>query len=393
MKTPAGPRPREGETSRGGVLIESVEIQTPARRIARGSILMRGGRIAAIGPSARPARTRAGAEVVDGRGLIAVPGFVDIHLHGGGGADFMDATPEAVARALRTHLRRGTTSAVPTLMTAPHAGILAAVRAVRAVALGAVRGPLPEILGLHLEGPYIAADKRGAQPLEAIRTFKAGEMRAYIAAADPLPIRIVTLAPEKPRAAALVAFLAERGILASAGHSTATFAQAAAGLRAGIRHGTHLFNAMTGLFHRDPGLAGALLLDDRASVELIADGLHLHPAIVDLVLRLKPAGDVVLVTDATRRAGRSSRPLRTADGKLYGSAITLDVALRNLVRWTGRPLGEVLPLLTANPARVLGLGRRKGRLAAGADADVVLLDGDLDVRHVFLGGKEVLIAR
>jgi len=384
-------RPGPGPSPHPDLLIENAEIFTPARRIARGSILVRGGRIAALGPAARTRGARGVADVIDGRGLIAVPGFIDIHLHGGGGADFMDATPEAAARALRTHLRKGTTSAVPTLMTASHADILAAIRAVRAASQGA--GPLPEILGLHLEGPYIAADKRGAQPLDAIRPFAAREMRAYVEAAGPLGIRIVTLAPEKRGAAALIAFLAARGIVASAGHSSATFAQAAAGIEAGIRHGTHLFNAMTGLLHREPGLAGALLLDDRASVEIIADGMHLHPAVVETVLRLKPRGKVVLVTDATRRAGRGSRPLLTADGKLYGSVITLDVALRNMVRWTGRPLTEILPMLTVNPARVLGIARRKGRLAVGADADVVLLDRGLNVRRVFLGGREVLIAR
>jgi N-acetylglucosamine-6-phosphate deacetylase len=408
-------RPGPGPSPRPDILIENAEIFTPARRIGRGSILMRDGRIAALGPAGRtrgalPTRStwssqttrlsrtsrttwlsQTAAEIFDARGLIAVPGFIDIHLHGGGGADFMDASPEAAARVLRTHLRKGTTSCLPTLMTASHASILAAIHAVRTAAAGA--GPIPEILGFHLEGPYISVDKRGAQPLDAIRPFAARELQEYLEAAKPLGLRIVTLAPEKPGAAALIAFLASRGIVAAAGHSNATYAQAAKGLAAGIRHGTHLFNAMTGLFHRDPGLAGALLLDDRASVEIIADGIHLHPAVVDVVLRLKPRGKVVLVTDATRRAGQGTRPLLTADGKLYGSTITLDAALRNMVRWTGRPLTDILPMLTSNPARVLGLARRKGRLARGADADVVLLDHDLNVRHVFLGGKKILIAR
>jgi N-acetylglucosamine-6-phosphate deacetylase len=372
-------------------LIENAEIFTPSRRMARGSILMRAGRIVEIGPAERMRGARRTADVFNARELIAVPGFIDIHLHGGGGADFMDATSEAVRRVLRTHLQKGTTSVVPTLMTAPHAGILAAIRAVRGAAEGA--GPIPEILGIHLEGPYISADKRGAQPLDAIRPYAAREFLEYLEAAGTIGIKIVALAPELPGAGALIAALGKRGIVAAAGHSNATYAQAVKGLDAGIRHGTHLFNAMTGLFHRDPGLAGALLLTDRASVELIADGHHLHPAVVELVLRLKPRGKIVLVTDATRRAGLGSKPLLTADGKLYGSAITLDAALRNVVRWTGRPLTEILPMLTSNPARLMGVARRKGRLALGADADVVLLDRDLNVRHVFLGGKKILIAR
>jgi N-acetylglucosamine-6-phosphate deacetylase len=184
--------------------------------------------------------------------------------------------------------------------------------------------------------------------------------------------------------------LLKNRIIAAAGHSNASFAQAVAGLRAGISHGTHLFNAMSGLFHRDPGLAGALLLDDGVSIELIADGIHLHPAILSLVMKIKPLEKIILVTDATRRTGLSRTPLRTPDGRLYGSAITLDVALKNTVRWTGRPLAEILPMLTLNPARLLGVAGRKGRLAKGADADIVILDKKLSVTHVFRKGKKVL---
>jgi N-acetylglucosamine-6-phosphate deacetylase len=383
-------------------LLRNVEIYTPTRRIADGAILIRNGRIAWVGtreeavPHSRgkrrpPPFASGPMKIIDGRGLIAAPGFIDIHFHGGRGADFMDATAAAAVRVLRTHLRKGTTSAVPTLMTAPHADILAAIRAVRTAA--GTKGILPAVLGLHLEGPYISAEKRGAQPLAAVRPYAAREMRAYLRAAGEGGIRIMTLAPEAPGAAALIAFLTAHGIVAAAGHSNAGFAAAARGLRSGVSHGTHLFNAMTGLFHRDPGLAGALLLNDRASVELIADGQHLHPAVVETVLRLKPAGKVILVTDATRRAGLGSRPLRTEDGKLYGSTITLDAALRNVVHWTRRPLTEVLPLLTLNPARLLGVEKRKGRLARGCDADIVLLDRGLNVRRVFLGGREISSAR
>jgi len=383
-------------------LLQNIEIYTPTRRIADGAILIRNGRIVWVGTKKGAARFSRGKmepspfssrpmKIHDGRGLIAAPGFIDIHLHGGRGADFMDATPAAAVRVLQTHLRKGTTSAVPTLMTAPQADILAAIRAVRAAAAGTE--VIPDVLGLHLEGPYISAEKRGAQPLAAVRPYAAREVREYLRAAGDGGIRIMTLAPEVPGAAALTAFLIAHGIVAAAGHSNADFARAARGLRAGISHGTHLFNAMTGLFHRDPGLAGALLLDDRASVELIADGVHLHPAVVETVLRLKPADKVILVTDATRHAGRGSRPLRTEDGKLYGSTITLDAALRNVVRWTRRPLTEVLPLLTLNPARLLGVEKRKGRLARGCDADIVLLDRALNVKRVFLGGKEVLFCR
>jgi len=365
-------------------IIENIGLCTPHLRIDDAEVRIEGGRIAYAGPK-RPAKSRARGrrtEVFDGRGATAVPGLIDIHLHGGGGSDFMDGGAEAARTVLRTHLRAGTTSVLATLMTAPAGEILAAVRAVNAVdATGMV-------LGLHLEGPHIAASKRGAQPAAAVRGFDIREIAA-IARLSGVPIRIVTLAPEIPGAAAYIRALARRSIIPAAGHSEATFEQAILGFEAGIRHGTHLFNAMSGIHHRAPGLAGALLLNEDASVEVIADGIHLHPATVFLVLTSKPPDMVILVTDATRPAGSGKPVLRTPEGRLYGSTLTLLDAVRNIVRWSGWPLETVLPLATANPSRLLDLDGRKGFLKRGADADIVLLDKSLKVKDVFLRGKRI----
>jgi len=375
-------------------LLANIGIYTPHRHIPRGAILIEGEKIAHVGPlrevsaSIAPSKSMSrDCEIIDLKGLTAVPGFIDIHLHGGGGTDFMEANPASIERALRTHLLKGTTSVVPTLMTAAPEDILRAIEAV--IRMQSAGLEIPEILGLHLEGPCLALEKRGAQPEEHIRPFSPGELNRYRRASKG-KIKIMTLAPEIPKAGALIRYLLKSGIIAAAGHSNATFPQAVAGLRAGISHGTHLFNAMSGLFHRDPGLAGALLLDDSVSVELIADGLHLHPAILRLVMKIKPLEKIVLVTDATKRTGLSRTPLRTPDGRLYGSAITLDVALKNAVRWTGRPLAEILPMATLNPARLLGVAGRKGRLAKGADADIVILDKKLSIVHVFRRGRKVV---
>jgi N-acetylglucosamine-6-phosphate deacetylase len=366
------------------ILIKNIDLCTPTKRIDGAELRVENGRIAYAGPwRTRESRRREpGTEIVDGRGATAVPGLIDIHLHGGGGADFMDGTAEAARTVLRTHLRAGTTSILATLMTAPADRIRAAVRAVNEVSGEGM------VLGLHLEGPHIAASKRGAQPAESVRPFDAREIAA-IARLSRTPIRIVTLAPELPGAAAYIRLLVRRGIIPSAGHSDATFEQAIRGFEAGIRHGTHLFNAMTGIHHREPGLAGALLLNEEASVEVIADGIHLHPATVFLVLTAKPADMVVLVTDATRPAGSKKPALRTPDGRLYGSTLTLLDAVRNVVRWSDWPLEAVLPLATANPARLLGIDDRKGFLKRGADADIVLLDKRLSVREVFVRGKRI----
>lgn len=364
------------------ILIENVSLCTPYERIEKAEIRIENGRIAFAGPkrSNAPGARKPPDERVDGRGATAVPGLVDIHLHGGGGADFMDGTAEAVRTVLRTHLHAGTTSVLATLMTAPRERILTAVCAINEAA--AEGG----ILGLHLEGPHIAASMRGAQPAEPVRPFDLRETSA-IARLSEVPIRIVTLAPELHGAAPYIRALVRRGIIPAAGHSAATFEQAIRGFKAGIKHGTHLFNAMSGIHHRQPGLAGALLLNEEASVEVIADGIHLHPATVFLVLTAKPSDTVVLVTDATRPAGSKKPALRTAEGRLYGSAITLLDAVRNVIRWSGWPLESVLPLATANPARLLGLDDHIGFLKKGADADVVLLDKRLEVKGVFARGK------
>jgi N-acetylglucosamine-6-phosphate deacetylase len=376
-------------------LLVAGDVYTPEKRIRGGALVAQGGKILFAGPRAGAGRVirvlhdrsrSFDLEILEYPDFSAVPGFIDTHLHGGSGADIMDGTPEAVATALRHHLRNGTTSVLATVMTAAHAEILRAIAAVRQAARTAV--PIPDVLGIHLEGPYLAKEKRGAQPEAHIRPFAASEMREYLAAAEGT-IRVVTLAPELAGAKSFIGRLKKRGIIAAAGHSRATFEEARAAIRAGIRHGTHLFNAMSGVFHRDPGLAGALLLDDAVSVEVIADGVHLHPAVVELVLGLKPREKVILITDATRRAGESREPLQTPDGRLYGSSITLGEAVRNVAAWTGRPLAEILPFATSNPARLLGVLARKGRIGRGADADILLLDRRLRVRKVFLRGNEV----
>ncbi len=365
------------------LVIENISLCTPHERIEDAEIRIERGRIASAGPKKRGPKGRSGAnaERFDGGGATAIPGLVDIHIHGGGGADFMDGSVEAVRTVVLTHLRAGTTSVLATLMTAPQSKIRTAVRALNEAAESAV-------VGLHLEGPHIAPFMLGAQPADSVRPFDLREISA-IGRLSHSPIRIVTLAPELPGASSYIRALGRRGIVAAAGHSAATFEQAIRGFEAGITHGTHLFNAMSGIHHRAPGLAGALLLNEEASVEVIADGVHLHPATVFLVLSAKPPDKVVLVTDATRPAGSKKPALRTAEGRLYGSALTLLQAVRNVVAWSGWPLESVLPLATANPARLLGIEDRKGFLKRGSDADIVLLDKKLNVRKVFVRGTPI----
>ncbi len=388
------------------ILIRAGVVLTPDKEIRRGAVLIKGRRIVAVGrdkeiaAAVRKAHDRSDRftmDVVEAPDLIAIPGLIDIHQHGGGGADYIDGTVEAARTVLETHVRGGTTSVLPTMMTASRPALKKALASVDALRPRGERGSLPataeagpDILGIHLEGPFISKKRHGAQPPGAVRRINKAEIQEYLRIFRT-PIRLMTLAPELPGAPAFIKFLVRRGIIASAGHSDASFEEAIRGFDAGISHGTHLFNAMRGFFHREPGLAGALLLNEQASVELIADGRHLHPAAVFLALQAKPADKVVFVTDASRNAGTKEAPLLTAEGGLFGGNLCLLETLLKLMEWSGWSLQDVLPLATSNPARVLGLEKRKGTLLPGADADIVLLDYKFQVKDVWCAGRRASV--
>ncbi|PZA06281.1 MULTISPECIES: N-acetylglucosamine-6-phosphate deacetylase [unclassified Meiothermus] len=321
-----------------------------------------------------------------------LPGFIDLHVHGGGGADTMEG--EAAVRQLaRFHAQHGTTTLLATTVTAPVEEIEAALRGARAV----VERPAvdeAQVVGVHLEGPFISPRKLGAQPpypllpdLELVQRFCA-----------LAPIRIVTLAAELPGALELIRWLAGRGVRVQQGHTTATYAEALAAFEAGARGFTHLFNAMTPLVQREPGVVG-LSLERARYAEVIGDGLHVHPAVLRGVLRAIPG--LYVVTDAVAAAGmpegeyrmgrhavyRKGEGVYLADGALAGSSLTLDRALRNLVGW-GLPLEEAAQRVSTLAAEYLGLEDR-GRIAVGARADLVVLNAGLEVEEVYIRGERV----
>jgi N-acetylglucosamine-6-phosphate deacetylase len=376
------------------LLITNATLCTPDRRIEGGSMLLDGGRIVDLGRAEEVARP-GDARVVDAAGLTACPGFIDLQFNGGFGHDFTDdpSTIWHVAAALPRH---GVTAFLPTIITSPLEKVGAAQQVITAGRPASFVGAEP--LGLHIEGPFLNPQKKGAHNPRYLRLPDAGAVAGWSPATG---IRLVTIAPELPGALALVALLSDRGVLVSAGHSAATFDQAKAGLDAGIRYGTHLFNAMPTLQHREPGLPGALLTDSRATVGIIADGVHTHPAIVSLAWHALGPHRLSLVTDAMAAlgmpAGRhrlgdfdvnvDATSARLDDGTLAGSILSLDQALRNLIAMTGCSLDEALPTVTTTAARALGLGDDRGRLARGAAADVVLLSPDLEVRTTILSGE------
>jgi N-acetylglucosamine-6-phosphate deacetylase len=379
---------------------------TPHEEIADAVVLVDGPKIAAVGRreyvSIPPAARR-----FDGRGLTIVPGFVDLHIHGAGGCDVMEATSDALGRITATSAAHGTTSLVATTVTA---SAECTCRAAAGIAdwigvSGSQPGskldssvPHAEILGIHFEGPFISQARRGVHPPEWIVPPSIPLLRKFLDASRGLG-RILTLAPELPGALDLVTAAREAGLAVSLGHTDATYAEAMNAIERGARHAAHVFNAMRPFAHRESGVLGAVLTSPLVSCELIADGVHVDSAAMRLLLAAKGPRGVVLVSDATSATGMpdgnyrlgtfevhvSGGVSRNADGKLAGSTLTLDRALRIIVA-LGVPLPEALAMLTANPARVIGQGARKGALIAGADADLVLLDDQLEIAGVMTCG-------
>ena len=355
-------------------------------RVADGRIAIEDGRIAAI-------------EVDDGPpsdGPYLAPGFVDVHVHGWGGHDAMGdrAALEGMARRL---LRHGVTSFLPTAVTAPLGELVAFADRVRTWLPDAPPDGA-EPLGFNLEGPFLATARRGAHdPAHLLVPADAPGPTL-----EPLieGLRLVTIAPELPGATDLIGWLHDRHVAVSIGHSAATLEEAQAGYEAGATSSTHLFNAMSGVDHRSPGVAVAALLDDAAYVELIADGIHVHPALWRLITRLKPPDRLLLVSDAVALAGMGdgrgrigglevevvgARVTLAGTSTLAGSVIALDTAVRNLVA-SGVPLPAAVAAASRNPLALLGI-RDRGRIEVGQRADLVELDADLRVRRVMRAGS------
>lgn len=369
-----------------------------------GAVLIEDGKIAAVyaDEGAWANLDISDCELIDLDGRLLVPGFVDVHVHGGGGYDVMRGDVSHIQGMSRFHATHGTTTILPTTLTAEHHRI---ERAIAAIVDAIEEGPAgADIAGIHLEGPYISPDRCGAQHPEYVRDASIAELDRYIRLSEGR-IRLITIAPERPQALELIRYAAEQGITVSLGHTDATWAIMQEAVRQGASHVTHLFNGMRPLHHREPGAAGAALMLDELTVELICDGHHVHPDLIRFVHRVKPQGKIVLITDAMEAAGlpdgeeyqlgglacfkRDGQVRLKSRGDLAGSCLTMDAALRNALRFTGSTLAEILPMLTINPARQAGIAASKGSIAPGKDADLTVLDDDFQVRATYVKGKRV----
>ncbi len=334
---------------------------------------------------------------IDASRFIVVPGVIDLQFNGGFGDDFT-AHPETIWRVAAQLPRYGVTAFLPTIITSPQETIQHAQAVLQNDAPENFRGALP--LGLHLEGPFLNPHKRGAHNVAHMRRPDLKFVRDW---SPQNQVRLVTLASELDGAAQVIQTLCERGIVVSAGHSMATYAQALSSFDAGVAYGTHLFNAMPPMEHRAPGLAIALLNAPRVVTGIIPDGIHVHPGLVALALKQKNAAHLNVVSDAMAALGMppgkyrlgdfhvhvNEASARLDDGRLAGSILSMDAALRNLIAYTNCSLGDALATMTATPARVLRLENERGAIAPNYFADLVLLTHDLRVAATMVQGEWV----
>ncbi len=371
-------------------VLSGARVVLPTGTVAGGRVIVDGDRIAG---SAHDATT-----TVDLSGHWIVPGFVDMHNHGGGGASFTSGTAEDVLKGVRTHREHGTTTLVASTVT----GDLDELA--RRAALLAELTQAGEIAGIHFEGPFINPCRKGAHKEDLLRDPDPAEVRKLIDAAHGAA-RMFTLATELPGGLDSVRLLAEHGVIAAIGHTDATYEQTRAAIDAGATVATHLFNAMPPLAHREPGPIAALLEDERITVELINDGTHLHPAALELAFHHAGAHRVALITDAMDAAGFGDGtyhlgPLEVEvkhgvarlveGGSIAGSTLTLDTAFKRSVTLDKLPVESVVQAISANPAKLIGLYDEIGSLEPGKYADLVVLDAAFDVQGVMRRGEWIV---
>ncbi|TVZ97698.1 N-acetylglucosamine-6-phosphate deacetylase [Streptomyces sp. BK340] len=389
MAADPGARGTARSAPTGPQVLTGAKVVLPTGTVENGQVAVDGRHITGTAP--------VNAQVIDVTGHWVVPGFVDIHNHGGGGASF-SGTVDDVLRAIRTHRLHGTTTLVASTVTdemdllVQQAGLLSEL---------AEQG---DIAGIHFEGPFISPCRKGAHSEELLRAPDPAEVRKLIDAGRG-KAKMVTLATELPGGIDSVRLLAEHGVIAAIGHTDATYEQTVEAIDAGATVATHLFNAMPTLGHRSPGPIAALLEDERVTVELINDGTHLHPAALELAFHHAGASRVAFITDAMDAAGIGDGrymlgPLEVEvsegvarlveGGSIAGSTLTLDRAFKRAVTVDKLPVEDAVAALSANPARLLGLSERIGSLEPGKDADLVLLDANFDLKGVMRRGEWVV---
>ena len=327
------------------------------------------------------------------------PGFINLHVHGSGGVDVMDNSYHALDWMSRALAEGGTTSFLATTMSAPRQELLEVVRTIANTGLRGTKGA--QVIGAHLEGPFLNPGKKGAHKEEDLRPPDINEFKEYIDAGNGA-VKMVTVAPELPDIIPVIKFARSRGVVVSLGHSVASIAQVDEAFAAGLSHVTHAFNAMSGLHHRDLGTTGAIMSMKQLTADVIPDGLHVHPSVIKILVQAKGIDRVCAITDCIRAGGMGNGifefggrkvivrdgAARLADGTISGSVISMAEAVKTIVEKVGLSLNEAVKMASANPAGILGLNS-KGVLMPGKDADVVVLDRNFRVLMTVVAGKIV----
>jgi N-acetylglucosamine-6-phosphate deacetylase len=378
-------------------------ILTPTGILQDGAIYIKNNRVDAVGKTGE-VQLPENTNQLDAHGYLVAPGYIDAHIHGGNGYDFASGNLQEIQSILTWLAATGVTGVLPTIATAPLDQQIRAIQTLREASLSSEKGAA--ILGIHLEGPFINPQKRGAQPEKDIRQPSLDEMKQLVEAGAGL-VKIVTLAPELPGAVEIIDDLINQQILVSVGHTQATYDEVTQAAQRGLNRATHLFNGMAPLHHRQPGVVGAVLNRDDIYAELILDGIHLHPATATLVLRAKGLDRTVLITDAIAATGagdgtyfgfggqkitvKNGSPLLDS-GVLAGSTLTMDQAVRNAVRLLGLTFEQAIKLATQTAAESLGFETQttKGVISPGKDADLIILDDNLNVLLTMVAGEIVV---
>lgn len=369
------------------ILIHNARILTPNQPIENGWLLVENGHIALIGTGNPPEFT--GAQQIDARGLIAMPGMIDVHVHGSNGYECMDGDAESVRQMARFFAQNGVTGFTPSTWTASAAEIHTTLKTIAELEGPQANGAT--IIGAHLEGPYLNPARAGAQNPHEIRRAPRDEALAFL---DYNTIKLVALAPEYEENYWLIDECVRRGVTVSAAHTTATYQQMVKAVEMGVTQTTHTFNAMTGLHHREPGTIGAAMTLDQLCCELICDNVHVHPVSQKVLYTAKGPNRIALITDAVRGAGlkegtmygMDQRTVTVRDGASYlpdntlaGSTLLMNRGLHNFIQATGETLDTLWPTSSLNIARNLNIAHRTGSLEVGKDADVILVDPDINV--------------
>ena len=383
-------------------LIKNVSIITPYDILFGCGVVIEEGKITRIDKEEKIDKENSD-HIIDGEGKYLSPGFMDIHNHGNSGYDVMDSTEEAIDGMAEFHLKNGVTSFLGSVITSSYENM---IKASKNIVSYKNKKDKSQLLGIHLEGPFFSLDKKGAQPAEYIRTPNMDDMKKIVKVSQG-KLKMVSLAPEITGALEVISYLASEGITIAMAHSNGTYEEAKSGIDHGITVATHLYNGMRNFSHREPGIVGASLTDDRVYCELIYDRIHLHDAAVKMAIKMKGIDKIILVSDAMRAAGLGEGnyelggqkvivkdgAARLASGSLAGSTLNLRNAVYNMVHKLHMPIQDAIRMASLSPAKAIGIDKHKGSIEIGKDADLLLLDGDINISAAIVGGNIVWLRK